>query len=161
MVKTKADEGEEEVQGGKSLFLRGWLTEAETAEVFHLRVLTILYRVSNLFFLIPKVLALCEEDDVTLHGLVLAAGLTAVARFESLLLFQVFPQLLSSLDCAMGAVPLPQRQPHCELVSPPTSANIAAQLPGTVCKQISIINTLSYKAFTKRLFHSKYVTQYV
>ena len=39
MVKTKADEGEEEVQGGKSLFLRGWLTEAETAEVstvFHL-----------------------------------------------------------------------------------------------------------------------------
>ena len=61
----------------------------------------------------------------------------------------------------MGAVPLPQRQPHCELVSPPTSANIAAQLPGTVCKQISIINTLSYKAFTKRLFHSKYVTQYV
>ena len=29
MVKTKADEGEEEVQGGKSLFLRGWLTEAE------------------------------------------------------------------------------------------------------------------------------------
>ena len=43
---------------GRSLFLRGWLTEAETAEV----------------------LALCEEDDVTLHGLVLAAGLTAVAR---------------------------------------------------------------------------------
>ena len=26
-------------------------------------------------------LALCEEDDVTLHGLVLAAGLTAVARY--------------------------------------------------------------------------------
>ena len=48
--------GEEEI--GRSLFLRGWLTEAETAEV----------------------LALCEEDDVTLHGLVLAAGLTAVAR---------------------------------------------------------------------------------
>jgi len=49
---------EKEEQGGRSLFLRGWLTEAETAEV----------------------LALCEEDDVTLHGLVLAAGLTAVAR---------------------------------------------------------------------------------
>ena len=25
--------GEEEEQGGRSLFLRGWLTEAETAEV--------------------------------------------------------------------------------------------------------------------------------
>jgi len=56
-VVVKANEEEEE-QGGRSLFLRGWLTEAETAEV----------------------LALCEEDDVTLHGLVLAAGLTAVAR---------------------------------------------------------------------------------
>ena len=134
MVKTKADEGEEEVQGGKSLFLRGWLTEAETAEVstvFHLNALTIKYCFHPGFltvFSFSKVLALCEEDDVTLHGLVLAAGLTAVARFKSLLLFQVFPQLLSSLDCAMGAVPLPQRQPHCELVSPPTFVNIAAQL---------------------------------
>ena len=140
MVKTKADEGEEEVQGGKSLFLRGWLTEAETAEVstvFHLCALAIkCWRHPGfLTFIIPKVLALCEEDDVTLHGLVLAAGLTAVARFKSLLLFQVFPQLLSSLDCAMGAVPLPQRQPHCELVSPPTFVNIAAQLLGMVCTQ--------------------------
>ena len=88
VVKTKADEGEEEVQGGKSLFLRGWLTEAETAEVptvFHLCALTIQvlfpYRFSYLIFS-SKVLALCEEDDVTLHGLVLAAGLTAVARFH-------------------------------------------------------------------------------
>ena len=57
LVKTKADEGEEEVQGGKSLFLRGWLTEAETAEVstvFHLCALTIQVlfpsRVSYLLF---------------------------------------------------------------------------------------------------------------
>ena len=97
MVKTKADEGEEEVQGGKSLFLRGWLTEAETAEVstvFHLCALAIkcCCHPGFLTFIIPKVLALCEEDDVTLHGLVLAAGLTAVARFESLL----FPSLSST-----------------------------------------------------------------
>ena len=114
-----------------------------------------LSRVSYLLFF-SKVLALCEEDDVTLHGLVLAAGLTAVARFKSLLLFQVFPQLLSSLDCAMGAVPLPQRQPHCELVSPPTFVNIAAQLLRMVRTQKWIsfevlrIKILSYKAFTRR-----------
>lgn len=161
MVKTKADEGEEAVQGGKSLFLRGWLTEAETAEVstvFHLCALAIeCWRHPGfLTFIIPKVLALCEEDDVTLHGLVLAAGLTAVARFESLLLFQVSPQLSSSLDCAMGAVPLPQRQPHCELVSPPTFVNIAVQLLGMVCTQKWIsfkvlrIKISSYKAFTRR-----------
>ena len=87
-MKTKADEGEEELQGGKSLFLRGWLTEAETAEVstvFHLCALTIKYCFHSGFLTFSsfsKVLALCEEDDVTLHGLVLAAGLTAVARFQ-------------------------------------------------------------------------------
>ena len=32
-VVVKTNEEEEE-QGGRSLFLRGWLTEAETAEVF-------------------------------------------------------------------------------------------------------------------------------
>lgn len=42
----------------KSQFIRGWLTELETTEL----------------------LALCEEDDVSLHGVLLAAALTATAR---------------------------------------------------------------------------------
>ena len=42
----------------RSKYLRGWLTEAETREV----------------------VGRCEEDEVTLHGLVLAAALTAMAR---------------------------------------------------------------------------------
>ena len=71
MVKTNE---EEEEQGGRSLFLRGWLTEAETAEVFLSFERLFSFDTSH------QVLALCEEDDVTLHGLVLAAGLTAVAR---------------------------------------------------------------------------------
>lgn len=46
------------VPAHRSRFLRGWLTTAETQEL----------------------LALCEEDDVTLHGVIMAAGLTAMAR---------------------------------------------------------------------------------
>lgn len=42
----------------RSQFLRGWLSEAETRDL----------------------VALCEEEDVSLHGIVLAAGLTAMAR---------------------------------------------------------------------------------
>jgi hypothetical protein len=42
----------------RSQFLRGWLSEAETRDLE----------------------ALCEEEDVSLHGLILAAGLTAMDR---------------------------------------------------------------------------------
>ena len=45
----------------RSQFLRGWLSESETRDL----------------------VALCEEEDVSLHGLVLAAGLTAMARYTS------------------------------------------------------------------------------
>lgn len=58
LLRGGAEEKDGQEEKGRSLFLRGWLTEAETSEV----------------------LALCEEDDVSLHGLVMAAGLTAVAR---------------------------------------------------------------------------------
>ena len=44
----------------RSEFLRGWLSEAETRDL----------------------VALCEEEDVSLHGLILAAGLTAMARYH-------------------------------------------------------------------------------
>ena len=43
---------------GRSQFLRGWLTEEETREV----------------------VARCQQDEISLHGVVLAAGLQAVAR---------------------------------------------------------------------------------
>ena len=44
----------------RSEFLRGWLSEAETRDL----------------------VALCEEEDVSLHGLILSAGLTAMARYH-------------------------------------------------------------------------------
>ena len=43
---------------GRSQFLRGWLTEEETREV----------------------LARCQQDEISLHGVILAAGLQAMAR---------------------------------------------------------------------------------
>ena len=43
---------------GRSQFLRGWLTEEETREV----------------------LARCQQDEISLHGVILAAGLQALAR---------------------------------------------------------------------------------
>ena len=85
-VVAKTNEEEEE-QGGRSLFLRGWLTEAETAEVSFQSLIfkncihiLLSFSITNHHYC--QVLALCEEDDVTLHGLVLAAGLTAVARLN-------------------------------------------------------------------------------
>ena len=44
---------------GKSLFLRGWLTEDETRDL----------------------MAQCAEDDITLAGIMLAAALIATARY--------------------------------------------------------------------------------
>ena len=43
---------------GRSQFLRGWLTEEETREV----------------------VARCQQDEISLHGVILAAGLQAMAR---------------------------------------------------------------------------------
>jgi len=57
-LKTIESENEKKIPITKTQFLRGWLTQAETNEL----------------------LALCEEDDVSLHGVILAAGLTAMAR---------------------------------------------------------------------------------
>ena len=57
-LKTIDSENEKKIPPTRTQFLRGWLTQAETSEL----------------------LALCEEDDVSLHGVILAAGLTAMAR---------------------------------------------------------------------------------
>ena len=49
---------EEPESPGRSQFLRGWLTEEETREV----------------------VARCQQDEISLHGVILAAGLQAMAR---------------------------------------------------------------------------------
>ena len=128
-----------------------------------------------------QVLALCEEDDVTLHGLVLAAGLTAVARFLSLDpflcfllrqisiihrlwhgktsifgLFSLFPVASDfycpSTGCAMAAVPPQRQQRHCELRSRQTFVNIAVRHRGTGCTQRHMMRrTASHLLSTQKI----------
>lgn len=87
---------EEPESPGRSQFLRGWLTEEETREV----------------------LARCQQDEISLHGVVLAAGLQAVARICRLHSSQEVVSLRASVSTNLRQFCSPPAPRHGVLSAP-------------------------------------------
>ena len=152
---------EEEEQGGRSLFLRGWLTEAETAEV------SLFPLISQNCILLSRAISPITITNLSGVG-TLRGGRRHIARpcsccgphssckvsiFGSFSLFPVASDFYCpSTGCAMAAVPPQRQQPHCELRSRQTFVNIAVRHRGTGCTQRHMMRlTASHLLSTQKI----------